>query len=83
MSSSGWINAACLAAGRPAEQLLACSRNRIGSENRTPRRLDFKTGPKASALLLQVRGRKSEKLDNLIRGKVWIDDVTIEQADRS
>jgi tetratricopeptide (TPR) repeat protein len=63
-----------------AEQFMACTENRVGTEPWTLRQLDFRTGPGTSVVLVQARRRQSQKLDNLVRGKIWIDDAMIEQA---
>jgi len=63
-----------------AEQFLACTENKVGTEPWMFRQLDFRTGPGTSVVLVQARRHQSQKLDNLIQGKVWIDDVAIEQA---
>ena len=39
--------------------------------------IDFRTGPATEMILLRVVRRPSRKLDNLISGKVWVDDVSI------
>ena len=39
--------------------------------------IDFRTGPAMEMILLRVVRRPSRKLDNLISGKVWVDDVSI------
>ncbi len=39
--------------------------------------LDFKTGPKTELLVVSLRRLPSQKLDNLIAGKVWLDDVRL------
>jgi pentatricopeptide repeat protein len=38
---------------------------------------DFTTGPKTSLLVVALERIPSQKLDNLIAGKVWIDDVRL------
>lgn len=38
---------------------------------------DFTTGPKTSLLVVALERIPSKKLDNLIAGKVWIDDVRL------
>ena len=38
---------------------------------------DFTTGPKTSLLVVALERMPSQKLDNLIEGKVWIDDVRL------
>jgi tetratricopeptide (TPR) repeat protein len=63
-----------------AEQFLACTENRVGTEPWMPRQLDFRTGPGTSVVLVQARRRQSQRLDNLVRGKIWIDDAVIEPA---
>jgi hypothetical protein len=63
-----------------AEQFVACTENRVGTETWMLRQLDFRAGPGTSVVLVQARRRQSQKLDNLIRGKVWIDDAAIEPA---
>ncbi len=42
-----------------------------------PVQLDFQTGPKSQLLLLHLVRLPSQKLDNLIAGKVWLDDVRL------
>lgn len=42
-----------------------------------PLSLDFKTGPKTSLLSVQIARVPSQKLDNRIAGRVWIDDITL------
>lgn len=63
-----------------AEQFVACTENRVGTEPWMLRQVDFRTGPATSVVLVQARRRQSQKLDNLIRGKIWIDDAAIEPA---
>ena len=63
-----------------AEQFVACTENRVGTEPWTLRQLDFRAGPGTSVVLVQAQRGPSQKLDNLVRGKIWIDDVVIEQA---
>jgi len=43
----------------------------------TPLLLDFVAGPKTELLLVRLRRVPSRKLDNLISGKVWLDDVQL------
>jgi Tetratricopeptide repeat len=52
--------------------------NLTGStEGWAPCLLDFKTGPKTELLVLSLTRLPSHKLDNLIAGKVWLDDVVL------
>jgi hypothetical protein len=44
--------------------------------------LDFVTGPKTEMLVLRLRRLPSKKLDNLITGKVWLDDVRLTPAQK-
>ncbi len=39
--------------------------------------LDFSTGPKTELVVVGIARLPSRKLDNLIAGKVWIDDLTL------
>ena len=41
---------------------------------------DFKTGPKTRILLVMLRRFPSQKFDNLISGKVWLDDVSLTET---
>lgn len=40
-------------------------------------RLDFSTGPATELLVISLARLPSQKLDNLIAGKVWLDDVRL------
>jgi tetratricopeptide (TPR) repeat protein len=39
--------------------------------------LDFKTGPQTELVVVRLRRLPSQKLDNLISGRVWLDDVRL------
>jgi tetratricopeptide (TPR) repeat protein len=43
----------------------------------TPLLLDFTTGPKTQLIVVRLIRLPSKKLDNLISGKVWLDDVQL------
>ena len=43
----------------------------------TPLLLDFATGPKTELIVVRLVRLPSKKFDNLISGKVWLDDVTL------
>jgi tetratricopeptide (TPR) repeat protein len=45
------------------------------SKGWSPLLLDFKTGSKTELIVLSLTRLPSQKLDNLIAGKVWLDDV--------
>lgn len=47
------------------------------SEGWTPLLLDFKTSPKTELVLVRLRRLASRKLDNLIAGRAWLDDVRL------
>ena len=39
--------------------------------------LDFQTGPRTSVVVIQLRRSPSRKLNNLIQGKIWIDNLSL------
>ncbi len=43
----------------------------------TPLTIDFKTGPKTNLIVVALARVPSQKLDNQIAGKVWLDDVRL------
>jgi hypothetical protein len=43
----------------------------------TPILLDFSTGPKTGLIVVRLLRLPSHKFDNLIAGKVWLDDVQL------
>jgi tetratricopeptide (TPR) repeat protein len=47
------------------------------TEGWTPVHLDFSTGQKTELLVISLVRLPSQKLDNLISGKVWLDDVQL------
>ena len=47
------------------------------SQGWIPLLLDFKTGPKTELIVVSITRIPSQKLDNLIAGKVWVDDVRL------
>jgi hypothetical protein len=44
--------------------------------------LDFVTGPKTELLVVRLKRLPSKKLDNLIAGRVWLDDVRLTPAQK-
>jgi len=44
--------------------------------------LDFVTGPKTELLVVRLKRLPSKKLDNLISGRVWLDDVRLTPAQK-
>jgi hypothetical protein len=47
------------------------------SDGWTPLLLDFATGPKTELIVVRLVRLPSKKFDNLISGKVWLDDVRL------
>jgi tetratricopeptide (TPR) repeat protein len=47
------------------------------SDGWTPLLLDFAAGPKTELIVVRLTRLPSEKFDNLISGKVWLDDVQL------
>ncbi|MGH7868148.1 MAG: hypothetical protein ACREP9_11145, partial [Candidatus Dormibacteraceae bacterium] len=41
---------------------------------------DFRTGPKTRLIIVILRRYPSQKFDNLISGKVWLDDVSLTET---
>jgi len=54
--------------------------NETGTNPWTLEQLDFTTGPNTHLIAVRVARRPSERLDNKIRGTVWIDDVSLAPA---
>jgi hypothetical protein len=44
--------------------------------------LDFVTGPKTEMLVVRLKRLPSKKIDNLIAGRVWLDDVRLTPAQK-
>ena len=64
--------------GTPREEAFAVSTpQRVETLGWVRERLDFKTGPRTSLIILQLRRLPSQKLNNLIQGKVWIDNLSL------
>jgi tetratricopeptide (TPR) repeat protein len=51
--------------------------NETGTLPWTLEQADFTTGPQTHLIVIRVARRPSERLDNKIRGTVWIDDVSL------
>jgi tetratricopeptide (TPR) repeat protein len=54
--------------------------NETGTVPWTLEQIDFTTGPQTRVIAIRLVRRPSERLDNKLRGTVWIDDVTIVPA---
>jgi hypothetical protein len=52
------------------------------SDGWTPLLLDFATGPQTALIVVRLVRLPSKKLDNLISGKVWLDDVQLTPAQK-
>ena len=51
--------------------------NETGTLPWTLEQADFTTGPRTRMILIRLLRRPSERLDNKLRGTVWIDDITL------
>jgi len=56
------------------------TKNETGTQPWTLEQLDFTTGPQTRLILVRLARKLSERLDNKLRGTVWIDDLTIVPA---
>ena len=64
--------------GAPREEALSHSTaNRVETIGWVREQLDFQTGPRTSVVVIQLRRLPSPKLNNLIQGKVWIDNLSL------
>ena len=61
-------------------QLDLLTTNETGTNPWTLEQLDLTTGPNTHVIAIRVVRRPSNRLDNKIRGTVWIDDVSIVPA---
>jgi hypothetical protein len=52
------------------------------SEGWTPLLLDFAAGPRTELIVVRLTRLPSKKFDNLISGKVWLDDVQLTPAQK-
>ena len=55
---------------------------RVGTLPWTQEQMEFATGPNTSVVLVELGRDPSAKLNNLLLGKVWIDNVTLEPLNR-
>jgi tetratricopeptide (TPR) repeat protein len=56
--------------------------NATGTLPWTLEQIDFTAGPHTHLILIRLVRRPSERLDNKLRGTVWIDDVSLVPTDR-
>jgi tetratricopeptide (TPR) repeat protein len=62
---------------RDQQHLDILTPNETGTLPWTLEQIDFTTGPNTHLIVIRLVRRPSERLDNKLRGTVWIDDVTI------
>ena len=62
---------------RNPREILAITENLTGTQPWTLQEAIFATGPEARLLCVQLHRAPSAKLDNKIRGTVWVDDVSL------
>ncbi len=62
------------------QHLDVVTKNEIGTLPWTLEQIDFATGPQTHLILIRLARRPSQRLDNKLRGTVWIDDITIVPA---
>jgi tetratricopeptide (TPR) repeat protein len=58
------------------QHLDVITQNRTGTQPWTFEQIDFTTGPRTHFIIIRLVRRPSERLDNKLRGTVWIDDVS-------
>lgn len=64
--------------GAPREEAFSHStENRVETMGWSREQLDFQTGPHTSVVVVQLRRSLSRKLNNLIQGKAWIDNLSL------
>ena len=56
------------------------TQNETGTVPWTLEELDFVTGPQTHVITVRVARKPSERLDNKIRGSLWVDDVSVVPA---
>jgi len=61
----------------PGERGVFLTENQVGSNPWTQEQLDFRTGPTTHMAIVTLRRFASGKLNNLIQGRVWVDNVSI------
>ena len=76
-SSSGMCLAIATVAAPVSEAWEKTTEGSVGTTPWTEEQLDFRTGPNTHVLLIALRRRQSEKLDNMLRGTAWLDSVSL------
>src|SRR5216683_3141024 len=62
------------------QHLDVVTKNEIGTLPWTLEQIDFATGPQTHLILIRLARKPSQRLDNKLRGTVWIDDISIVPA---
>lgn len=69
---------AIVSLGAPREEAFAHStESRVETVGWVREQLDFQTGPRTSVVAIQLRRSLSRKLNNLIQGRAWIDNLSV------
>ena len=64
--------------GAPREETFAHStESRVETNGWVREQLDFQTGPRTSVIVIQLRRYLSRKLNNLLQGRAWIDNLSV------
>ena len=64
--------------GAPREEAFSYStENRVETLGGAREQLDFQTGPHTRVVIVHLRRSLSRKLNNLIQGKAWIDNLSL------
>jgi hypothetical protein len=61
----------------PGEAFTLITKDLVGTTPWAQETLDFHTGPQTRVLWLGLRRDQSQKLNNLIQGKAWIDNLSL------
>ena len=77
-TSSGLRFAVTSENGPPEEHLGRFTEDRVGTDPWTQEKVDFRTGPNTRIISISLRRLPSAKLNNLIQGKVWIDNLSLQ-----
>jgi hypothetical protein len=76
-TSSGMFLSVATVAAPAGEAWERTTEASVGSTPWTEEQLDLHTGPNTRVVLIALRRRQSAKLDNLLRGTVWLDNVSL------
>lgn len=70
----------CIQSATPVveEQFTVCTRNRVGTDPWLLEQLEFRTGPATRMIQVAVHRSSSQKLNNRLRGRAWIDNLSLE-----